>query len=209
MKLYDSKIAPNPRRVRIFIAEKGITVETVEVDLAAGEQMGDTFAAINPDRVVPVLQLDDGSYLSEVSAICRYLEELHPDPPLLGNSPAARARVTMWNTKVEHQGLAAVAEAWRNFSKGFKGRALPGAVNYEQIPELADRGRQRVHDFFDRLDGQLANNEFLTGDEFSMADISALVFVDFAKLVKAEVPENCSNLRRWYAEVSERSSTAA
>ena len=108
MKFYDSKIAPSPRRVRIFLAEKGIKLDTVQVDLASGEHLGEAFAAINPDRVVPVLQLDDGSYLSEVTAVCQYLEELYPEPRLLGSSPEDRARVTMWNTKTEHQGLVGV-----------------------------------------------------------------------------------------------------
>jgi glutathione S-transferase len=209
VKFYDSKIAPSPRRVRIFLAEKGIKLDTVEVDLASGEHLSEAFAAINPDKVVPVLQLDDGSYLSEVSAVCQYLEELHPEPRLLGSSPEERARVTMWNTKTEQQGLIGVMEAWRNFSKGFKGRALPGARDYEQIPELAERGRERIFEYYDRLDKHLANNQYIAGENYSMADITALVFVDFAQVVKAEVPESCVNLRRWFDEVSQRPATAA
>jgi glutathione S-transferase len=208
LKFYDCKTAPSPRRVRIFLAEKGVELETEEVDLAAGQHLTDEFAAINPDRVVPVLQLDDGSYLSEVVAICQYLEELYPEPALLGSSPEERARVSMWNAKVEQLGLIAAMEALRNYSKGFRGRAIAGARNYEQIPELAERGRQRIFDFFERLDAHLANNACLAGENYSMADITALVFVDFAKWVKAGIPEECANLRRWYDDVSQRPAAA-
>ena len=209
MKFYDCKTAPSPRRVRVFMAEKGLDMETVEIDLATGEQFGDAFRKVNPDCVVPALELDDGSCLSEVVAICQYLEELHPEPALLGATPEERARVTMWNAKVEQQGLLSVMDALRNFAKGFKGRALAGQASYEQIPELAERGRRRTLEFFERLDGQLADHRYLTGDRFSMADISALVFVDFAKWIKVEIPEDCTNVRRWYEEVSQRPSAAA
>ena len=209
MKFYDCKTAPSPRRVRVFMAEKGLDLETVEIDLATGEQFSDAFRQVNPDCVVPALELDDGSCLSEVVAICQYLEELHPEPALLGTTPEERARVSMWNAKVEQQGLLAVMEALRNFAKGFKGRAVAGLSSHEQIPELAERGRHRTLEFFERLDGQLADHRYLSGDRFSMADISALVFVDFAKWIKIEIPEDCANVRRWYEEVSQRPSAAA
>ena len=209
MRFYDCKIAPSPRRVRVFLAEKGIEIETVQVDLASGEQFGEAFRNINPDCVVPVLELDDGSYLTEVVAICQYLEALYPAPPLLGGSAEERARVSMWNAKVEQSGLFAVMEALRNFSKGFRGRAVSGAASHEQIPELAERGRRRIFEFFDRLDGRLGEAAYLAGEDYSMADISALVFVDFAKRVKADIPDDCSNLRRWYGEVSRRPAAAA
>jgi glutathione S-transferase len=209
VKFFDCKTAPSPRRVRIFMAEKGIEIDTVEIDLAAGEQFSDAFRAVNPDCAVPALQLDDGTCLSEVVAICQYLEELHPQPAILGNTPVERACITMWNAKVEHQGLLAVMEALRNFSKGFKGRAIAGAASYEQIPELAERGRQRIFDCFARLDGQLAQSRYVAGESYSMADITALVFVDFAKWVKAEMPEGCAELRRWYEDVSQRPSSQA
>jgi glutathione S-transferase len=191
------------------MAEKGIEIDTVEVDLAGGEQFSEAYRAINPDCVVPALQLDDGSCLSEVVAICQYLEELHPEPALFGNTPEERARVLMWNAKVEQQGLLAVMEALRNFSKGFKGRAIAGAASYEQIPELAERGRQRIFDFFNRLDTQLATSNYVAGEGYSMADIAAMVFVDFAKWVKAEIPAECASLQRWYDDVSARPGSAA
>ena len=209
MKFYDCKTAPSPRRVRIFLAEKGIDVETVQVDLASGEQLGEAFRRINPDCVVPALELDDGSCISEVLAICQYFEELQPEPPLMGQGVVGRARVAMWNAKIEQQGLAPMADAFRNAAKGLKGRAVTGPEPYEQIPELAERGRQRVQQFFRRLDEQLADHAFVAGDEFSMADISAMVLVDFARWVKLDVPEDASNLARWYGEVSTRPSAAA
>ncbi|MDH3861727.1 MAG: glutathione S-transferase, partial [Gammaproteobacteria bacterium] len=126
MKFYDCRTAPSPRRVRIFLAEKGLDIETVEVDLGAGEQFSEAFRKVNPDCVVPALELDDGSVISEVLAICQYLEELQPAPSLLGSTPEERARVTMWNAKVEQQGLWAMAEAFRNSAKGLADRAVTG-----------------------------------------------------------------------------------
>ena len=126
------------------MAEKGIEIETVQVDLGSGEQFSESFRALNPDCVVPALELDDGSCLTEVFAICHYLESQFPEPPLLGTTAEERARVLMWNIKVEQQGLWAVADAFRNAAKGLKGRAATGPVDYPQIPELAERGRQRV-----------------------------------------------------------------
>lgn len=209
MRFYDCRTAPSPRRVRIFLAEKGIDVDTVQVDLAAGEQFGEAFRKVNPDCVVPALELDDGSCISEVVAICQYLEEIYPEPALFGTTPEERARTSMWNAKVEQQGLFAMADAFRNSVKGLAGKAVTGPESYEQIPELAERGRLRVEQFFHRLDGQLADNGFVAGDRFSIADISALVLVDFAKWMKILVPDDAENLSRWYAEVSRRPSAAA
>ena len=209
MKFYDCKTAPSPRRVRIFLAEKGVEVETIQVDLASGDQFSDAFRAVNPDCVVPALELDDGSHISEVLAICQYFEEKYPEPALLGGTAEERARVTMWNAKVEQQGLWAMADAFRNSAKGLKDHAVPGPSAYPQIPELAERGRARVLQFFHRLDEQLADNRFLAGDSFSMADITAMVFVDFARWIKIELPADTENVAAWYAEVSKRPSAAA
>lgn len=209
MKFYDCATAPSPRRVRIFLAEKGLEIETVQVDLAKGEQFSDSFRQMNPDCVVPVLELDDGSYLSEVLAICQYIEEMHPEPALMGHSPESRARVTMWNTKIEQQGLLAMADAFRNSAKGLSDRAVTGVEPYPQIPELAERGRARVLQFFKRLDEQLAGKDFVAGDSYSIADISALVVVDFARWIKIGIPDEAANLARWYADVSSRPSAAA
>lgn len=209
MRFYDCKTAPSPRRVRIFLAEKGIELETVQVDLGSGEQLGPDFRKLNPDCVVPVLELDDGRALSEVIAICSYLEELHPDPPLFGRTPEERALVIMWNAKVEQQGLWAMADAFRNTAKGLVDRALPGPDPYPQIPELAERSRLRVARFFERLDGQLGDNEFVAGDFYSVADISAMVVVDFAGWMKIALPDGARNVAQWYRSVAGRPSAAA
>jgi glutathione S-transferase len=209
MRLYDCKTAPSPRRVRIFLAEKGIEIETAQVDLGAGEQFSEAFRKINPDCVVPALELDDGSCISEVVAICQYLEETHPQPALMGVTSEERARVSMWNARVEQQGLWAMADAFRNSAKGLQGRAVTGMDAYPQIPELAERGRARVSQFFSRLDEQLADNDFVAGDRYSMADITALVLVDFARWIKILVPDDAANVARWYADVSTRPSAAA
>lgn len=204
MKFYDCQPAPSPRRVRIFIAEKGIELETIEVDLANREQLGAAFKEINPDCTVPVLELDDGTRLTEVFAICQYLEHTFPDPPLMGSSASECALVTMWNTKVEQQGLAAMAETLRNRAKGMKGRALTGPDDFEQIPELIDRGRRRFEIFMDRMNRQLEDSEFVVGDAFTIADISLLVAIDFAAWSKISIAEEMVNLGRWYDLVSQR-----
>lgn len=195
--------------MRVFMAEKDIEIETVQVDLASGEQFSEAFRVINPDCVVPVLELDDGTVLSEVVAICDYLESQFPEPPLMGRTPVERATVLMWNAKVEQLGLSAMAEAFRNSAKGLANNAVTGPDAYPQIPELAERGRKRVAGFFARLDAELAGREFVAGDFFSMADISALVIVDFAAWIKITVPAEMSRLRRWYEAVSSRPSAAA
>ena len=209
MKLYDCKTAPSPRRVRIFLAEKGIELESVQVDLGRGEQFGPEFRRINPDCVVPVLELDDGRCISEVIAICHYLEELYPEPPMFGETAEERATVLMWNAKVEQQGLWAMADAFRNSAKGLVDKALPGPDPYPQIPELAERGRARVRAFFKRIDAQLADNEFIAGDFYSVADVSAMVVVDFAAWLKISLPNDAQNLTCWYESVAGRASAAA
>ena len=209
MKFYDCKTAPSPRRVRIFIAEKGMDIETVQVDLGGGEQFGEAFRKINPDCVVPALELDDGTCISEVLAICSYLEELHPEPNLMGTNAAERASVLMWNTKIEQQGFMAIADAFRNVAERLKNRAVTGPESYAQIPELAERGRKRATQFFQRLDGQLANSTFVAGDSYSIADISALVVTDFATRVKISRPDDAENLQRWYESVAGRPSASA
>ena len=209
MKLYDCQTAPSPRRVRIFLAEKGIEIEKVEVDLSTGEQFSPDFREINPDCVVPVLELDDGRRITEVAAICHYLDEEFPEPPLFGSTPMARARTIEWNAKVEQQGLWAAADLFRNSARGLRGHALPGPDSYEQIPELAERGRDRVVAFLQRLGAQLQQEQFVAGDDFTMADITAMVLVDFSAWSKIELPADSGNLQRWYGAVSARPSARA
>ena len=208
MKFYDCVTAPSPRRVRIFAAEKGITLPTVEVDLRNGEQFSDAFRAINPDCTVPALALEDGTVIGDAIAICGYLEEIHPDPPLIGTTPQERAVVTALNRQIERDGFFAM-DALRNTAKGLKSRALPGPHDYEQIPELAQRGRSRLVHFFTDMDARLATREFVAGSRFTLADISMLVVTDFSDRLKLQVPENCGHLRRWYAVVSARPSAQA
>jgi glutathione S-transferase len=209
MKFYDCTTAPSPRRVRIFMAEKGIEIETIQIDLANGEQFSEAFKAINPLCEVPLLVLDDGTSISQISAICRYLEEIYPDNPLLGRTPVERAVVESSNQQLQMNGFAAGAEAFRNATPGFKNRAMPGPHNYSQIPELAERGQQRLDNLFSDLEAHLANSEFIVGDYYSIADISALCVIDFAKWVKKRIPEEYSNLQRWYDQVSSRPSAKA
>ncbi len=209
MKLYVCSTAPSPRRVRIFLAEKGMKLPRVEVDLRHDEHLGAVFQSKNPWCTVPLLELDDGTCISETSAICGYLEALHPEPALLGRDPRERALIAMWDRRAELDGFYAVAEVLRNKSEGLKGRALTGPHAVAQIPELVERGQERVLHFFQALDVQLARNEFLAGDQFSMADITALVTVDFAGWVKLSLPDELENARRWHQAVSERPSAKA
>jgi glutathione S-transferase len=209
MKFYDCATAPSPRRVRIFLAEKGITLPTVQVDLRNGEQFTPAFRAINPDCTVPALALDDGMVIADAIAICGYLEELHPHPPLIGATPQERAVVTALNRIIERDGFYAAMDAFRNTTPGLKGRALPGPHDYEQIPELAERGRARIGHFFEAMNARLAGREFVAGDRYTIADISTLVLTDFAGWIKLKVPQECAHLRRWHAAVSARPSAAA
>ncbi|MCH9693500.1 MAG: glutathione S-transferase [Gammaproteobacteria bacterium] len=208
MKFFDCSTAPSPRRVRIFLAEKGVEIETVQVDLRNGEQFSADFQKINPDCVVPALQLDDGSCLSEVLPICHFLEARFPEPALLGSTDIERAQVLMWNVKAEQQGLLAAAEAFRNRTRGFKDRAMSGPVSYAQIPELAERGKERLLQFYRRIDSQLASSEYLAGTRYSIADISAMVAVDFGAWIKVDIPDDAPHTRRWYEQVSARPSAA-
>lgn len=209
MKFYDCSTAPSPRRVRIFLAEKGISVPTVQVDLRNGEQFSPAFRAINPDATVPVLELDNGTRIADAIGICVYFEMTHPQPPLMGESAEEKAVVTERQRFAERNGFYAVMEAFRNSTPGLKGRGLPGPDNYEQIPALAERGRARVMRFFNEMDAQLARHPFVAGPRYSIADITAQVTVDFARWAKLSVPDACSNLRRWHTEVSARPSAKA
>ena len=209
MKFYDCTIAPSSRRVRIFLAEKGITLPTIQVDLRKGEQFSDAFRAVNPDCTVPVLELDDGARIADILAICVYFEHVQPAPPLMGVDAHDRAVVTAWQRRVERDGFFAVAEAFRNSTPAFKTRALPGPDDYEQIPALVERGRARMQKFYKFMDPRLADNEFVTGARYTIADITTLVAVDFAGWIKLTIPDDCVHMRRWHAAVSARPSAKA
>jgi glutathione S-transferase len=202
MKLYDTKMAPNPRRVRIFLAEKGVQVPDEQVDLAKAQNRTPEFLKINPYGGVPVLQLDDGTNLAESVAICRYFEETHPEPRLMGVDARDKALVEMWQRRMELNLLAMVAGAFRNTSDFFKGR-IP------QVPEYGEVCRQSAERTFGMVDGFLASSKFIAGDRYTIADITALVAIDFAKLVKLRITPEQKNLARWYETVSSRPSAKA
>lgn len=208
MKFFDCSTAPTPRRVRIFLAEKGMEVERVEVDLRNGEHMTPEFQRINPHCTVPVLQLDDGDFIAESTAICRYLEEIQPDPPLMGVDAKDKAVVEMWDRWMEFDGFMAASETFRNRSKGFKGRAMTGVAGVEQISELAERGQARLLRFFADLDKRLGESEYVAGPRYTIADITAQCTVDFAAWMKLGFSDDQTNGKRWHAAVSARPSAS-
>ena len=206
---YDCKTAPSPRRTRILLAEKGVPHETVQVDLSRGEQLGDAFRAINPQCTVPALRLEDGTVLTDNAGITAYVEARWPEPPLLGRTPAEKAEVASWHWRSEFEGLMAIAEALRNGSPAMANRALPGPVDYAQIPELAARGRARVERFVETLERRLEGRDVVATDRFSLADITAVVAVDFARIVKIRPdPERHPNVTRWRAQLATRPSVS-
>jgi glutathione S-transferase len=202
--LYDCSTAPSPRRARILLAEKGVQHATVNIDLRAGEQLGDSFRAINPQCTVPVLQLEDGQVLTDNAAIAAYVEARFPEPALLGRTPMEKAEIASWNWRIEFEGLLAIAEAMRNSSPAMKQRALPGPVDYPQIPELAERGLARLKHFFAVLDNRLAGREFIATDRFSIADLTAVVTVDFARVLRVKPGDEHPHLQRWRAAMALR-----
>ncbi|MBB5463120.1 glutathione S-transferase family protein [Paraburkholderia sp. Cpub6] len=211
LTLYESKASPNARRVRIFLAEKGIEISTKAVDLGAKEQFSDAYVAINPRRQVPTLVLEDGTAIGEVPAIWRYIEDAYPaKAALLGTTPQEKALIAMWERRAELDGFAAVMEGVRNAVAGLKGRALSGPHAYEQIPEIVERSKLRVANFFADFNERLKTVPFVAGDEFSAADITTLVTVDFAAGgMKMSIPAEFDALQTWYDKMSDRPSAQA
>ncbi len=193
----------------MFLAEKGIAYENIQVDLTKGEQMSPEFREINPGCTVPALVTEDGHTLTENAGIAAYLEALHPEPALLGTTPMEKAQVATWNWRCEMGGLMSAAEALRNSSPAMKDRALPGPKNIPQIPELAERGLMKLGWFFKTLDRQLTANEFVAGDSYSVADITATVVVDFGRWVKVTPEEDQTALLAWHARMKDRPSYKA
>ena len=204
--LYDCATAPSPRRTRILLAEKGVAHETVQVDLRNSEQLSSAYKKINPQCTVPALRTEEGSILTDNAAITAYLEACYPEPPLLGSTPNEKAQIASWNWRVEFEGLMAVAEALRNSAPAMANRALPGQMDYPQIPELAQRGLARLQQFFGMLDDRLADRKFIATDSFSVADITAVVAFDFARVVKIKPGEQYPHLQRWRAAMAQRPS---
>ena len=209
MKLYSFPAAPNPRRLHLFMAEKGIEIPMESVDLMKGEQFKPEFLALNPGATVPVLVTDEGECLSQVVAICDYLEALYPAPPLLGSSALEKGLVREWSNRMYSEGILAVAEVFRNVNPAFAGRSLPGQASFEQMPALAERGLKRLELFWQTLEARLEGREFLVCDRYTMADIDALCSCDFARWIRQSIPESCTNIRRWHAGVSSRPSVKA
>jgi glutathione S-transferase len=206
LTLYDCTTAPSPRRARILLAEKGVACVTVAIDLRNGEQFGEAFRQVNPQCTVPALRTEEGPVLTDNAAIAAYLEARHPEPALLGRTPLEKAEIASWHWRAEFEGLMAVAEALRNSSPAMVNRALPGPDDYPQIPELAQRGLARAQQFFAALDARLQDRDFIAGSGFSIADITAVVAVDFARVVKLKPAEQLANLGRWRRRLGERAS---
>jgi len=203
MKLYDGGRAPNPRRVKIYLAEKGLTVPMEQVDLGQMAQKSPEFTAINPLQRVPALQLDDGTIITESIAICRYFEELNPEPPLFGQGAKDIAMVEMWQRRMELHLLMQVAHVFRNSHPAMKEFEVP------QVPAWAEANKPRVMEFLTLLDRELKDRRFVAGDRYTVADITGLVGVDFMKPARLAVPDELTSLKRWYAEVSARPSARA
>jgi glutathione S-transferase len=203
MKLYDAGRAPNPRRVRIFLAEKGVSVPLVPVDLGRLEHKAPAYAAVNPMRQSPALELDDGTVITESIAICRYVEELHPDPPLFGTGALGRAQVEMWQRRVEFALLGPVTAVFRHLHPAMAQMEVP------QVPLWGEANRPRVTEFLALLDGHLAGRPFLCGEAFTVADITGLVALDFMKPARLQAPPELARVRAWHERLAARPSAQA
>ncbi|MEM7067977.1 MAG: glutathione S-transferase [Pseudomonadota bacterium] len=201
MKIYDGGRAPNPRRVQIFLKEKGLELPTVQLDLNTHEHRSAEMTAKNPAQTVPFLELEDGTVIAETIAICRYLEALHPEPNMLGATPLEQAIVEMWNRRVELGFFFRVAQSFRHLHPG------AAVLEGEQVPDWGRKNQKLAIEYLDILDNQLADNQFIAGDKFTVADITALVAAQFFKPARLELPEEgCDNFKRWLSEVSSRPS---
>ncbi len=200
VKLYDTPRAANPRRVRIFLAEKDVVIETVPVDIMAGEHLQEPFARLNPLKRLPVLVLDDGTVIAESVAICRYFEETHPDPPLFGRDPKEKALVEMWQRHVEFGLLVPAMHAFRHIHPAMRELEVP------QIPEWGEANKEKILSFLAYLDQQLGHGDYVVGDSYTIADITALVGIDNLKLAKVRVPDELVRLKKWYDRVCSRPS---
>lgn len=203
MKLFDGGLAPNPRRVRVFLAEKRVEVILEPVDMAAMGHRSGTVAARNPLQRLPVLELDDGRCLTESIAICRYFEEIYPDPPLFGTGAFGRAKVEEWNRRLELGLFAAVAAAFRHLHPAMKEWELP------QIPEWGEANKPKALKFLAFFDEHLGSSRYAAGDAFSVADITGMIAIDFMKPARIVMPDGLDNVRRWYADVTARPTAKA
>jgi glutathione S-transferase len=209
MKLFDAGWAPSPRRVRIYLAEKGISVETEVVDLRGGAHYQPPYCDLNPRRQLPSLLLDDGTLIDDSVAICRYFEALHPDPPLFGHDAREIGLVEAWIRRIESDCYAAIVYAFRNRSPAFVDQGVPGFPGTPQIAELIDRGNRMWPVFVDALDVHLAANAWLAGEHFSFADIAAMVAIDFAVATRMPTPLDRPSISRWHEAAAARPSARA
>lgn len=201
MNLYTYAVAPNPRRLGLFMKYKGIEIPTQEIDLTKGEHHSEAYQAINPRRTVPTLVLEDGSVLCETVAICLYLESLYPDKPLMGITGLEQAKIVGWCHRIFVEGITAIADILRNKNDHFKDSALPGSLKLAQIPELVDRGHLRIRDFLAAMDLELENGGYLCGDRLSQADIDLYALIGFCGWVKLGIPDDCQNLQAWFQRI--------
>ena len=204
MKLYTYDPAPNPRRLTLFLKLKGIEIDTQQIDMMTAEQLNDGYRQVNPACTLPALVLDDGTVLTEVIGMFSYLEELHPEPSLMGSTPLERAQAISWCHRLFQSLMVAIASALRNRGKHFHNRALPGTLDTPQIPEMAERGLMQIHHILPHLDAHLASSTWLAGDNFTIADIDLLVMIDFLAWIKESIPDTCPDLQAWHQRATAR-----
>ncbi len=203
MKLYEYKAFPSPRRVRMFLAEKGVNIPSEQVDVPAGEHRSPEYLSKNPDGVVPLLELDNGDYISETVAISRFFEEKYPKPPLMGTNAKEKATIEMWQRRIENSLTNTVATYFHHATDGL------GEPDRYRNKEWGEKNREKAISAMKQLEIQLAENIFIAGDKFSIADITALCAIDFAAAVNIPIPDECHHLKRWYSGVNQRQSAAA
>ncbi|MEM7210395.1 MAG: glutathione S-transferase family protein [Pseudomonadota bacterium] len=205
MKLYDFPPAANAQRVRVFLAEKGLSIDSVEVNVREDKQLAEPFTTMNPFHCVPFLELEDGTVIAESLAICRYLEELHPEPSLFGTTPAERGVIEMWTRRFELDGFLPMLHAVRNHVPMFAGKVVPGdRSDLPQLPAMVERGKEMFAIFMNRIEPHFADNRFAAGEAFSIADLTGFFTVRMTKAVGMEIAEDYPNVSRWFAEVSAR-----
>ncbi len=207
MKLYDFGPAANGQRVRVFMAEKGLTLPSEQVNVREGAQYKEPFASMNPFNCVPFLQLDDGTVIAESVSICRYLEELNPEPSLFGRTPAERARIDMWNRRLELDGFIPILHAVRNHLPNFRGRVVPGTRNdLPQITALVERGKEMMNILLGRIEPHLAKHEFIAGATFSIADITGFFMMNMTGKLEMDIQGRFPSVHRWHQALAARPS---
>lgn len=203
---YDTHTAPSPRRARIMLAEKGVAHEVVQIDMLKSEQLSPEYRKINPGATIPALQLDDGTVLTDNAGIAAWLEHTYPEPPMLGTTALEKAAIATWQWRIENGLGMAVASAFRNAHPAMKGRALPGPIDYPQIPELAERGKAQIGHFLESFNRHMKDREFIAADRFSVADVTAICFLDFMRVTGRKLDENAPHVRDYRTRMGERAS---